>query len=136
MTKLKCDIFGSFQTLCSTAQDEYQNHFGHASKQFAEGGDVPRNKNGDHTSYLSFPNWLSSQRDEAITRENECLWQDIFVVERLPPDFFFTGDYNLKLASFLICFVIQFGQVLSASWEFLYQFSHMKCEERIMQNPP
>ena len=42
--------------LFEAPQEEYQNHFGHASKQFAEGGDVPRNKNGDHTSYLSFPN--------------------------------------------------------------------------------
>ena len=44
---------GSFQTLCSTAQDEYQNHFGHASKQFAEGGDVPRNKNETTQHFIS-----------------------------------------------------------------------------------
>ena len=59
--------------------------------------------------------------DEAITREMNVY--DRTFCCRLPPRFF-TGctdflssamflvvDYNLKLASFLICFVIQFGQV-------------------------
>ena len=86
---------------------------------------------------ISFPNWLSSKR------WSNYPWKWMFMTghfccRETPSRFFLLGivDYNLKLASFLICFVIQFGQVLSASWEFLYQFSHMKCEERIMQNPP
>ena len=113
----------SFYTF-EAPQDEYQNHFGHASKQFAEGGDVLAIKTRRPHIYLIPQLTLFKENDdEAITRENECLWQDILLYVDSLPDFllvvriflssamFLVVDYNLKLASFLICFVIQFGQV-------------------------